>query len=263
MREIMSTCFIADLHLSDSQPETVGRFLHFLESEANKHEALYILGDLFEIWLGDDLPSPGSESVIEALNKVASSGTAIYLQHGNRDFLLGKGFEQQSGCKLISDPYLIETDGSRILVMHGDQLCIDDTSYQRYRNFIRNPLVQWTMLHLPVSIRNRIGQKLRARSDYDKGEKPSEIMDVTKSEVIRTMSEWNSHTLIHGHTHRQAIHHLEINGEPATRIVLGDWESENNVVIYSNGEFTRGHDQDPSSDRRSPPDPQPHVSSHH
>ncbi|MBC8519223.1 MAG: UDP-2,3-diacylglucosamine diphosphatase [Gammaproteobacteria bacterium] len=233
----MSTCFIADLHLSASQPETVERFLHFLESDASRHDALYILGDLFEIWLGDDLSAPESESILQALHGVTSSGTPIYIQHGNRDFLLGERFEQQSGCKLISDPYLLETDGSRILLMHGDQLCIDDTSYQRYRNFIRNPLIQWIMLHLPISIRTRIGQKLRARSDYDKGEKTQEIMDVTKSEVIHTMSRWKSHTLIHGHTHRPAIHHLEPDGEPAIRIVLGDWESENNVVIYSNGKF--------------------------
>ena len=233
----MSTCFIADIHLSGEQPEIVERFLRFLREDARGYEAIYILGDLFELWLGDTLPSPGSGPVIEELLAVTHSGTAVYVQHGNRDFLLSSGFEQHSGCRLISDPYLTELDGRRILLTHGDQLCTGDISYQKYRKLIRNPLVNWVLLHLPSSIRTMIGNRLRARSDYDKSNKRPEIMDVTESEVRSTMVEWNTHLLIHGHTHRPALHSFELDGEPAQRMVLGDWESPDNVIIYQDGGF--------------------------
>ena len=235
----MSTCFIADLHLSADEPETVERFLHFLGGEAGQHRALYILGDLFEVWLGDTLPAPGSGPILEALRTLTRRGTSIYLQHGNRDFLLGPGFEKESGGRLIPDPWLIELDGTRILLMHGDQLCTDDISYQRFRKLIRNPLVRWLLLHLPRSTRVGIGERLRQRSNYDKANKQSEIMDVTQSEVERVMRENRAEVLIHGHTHRPAIHPLMVGGKSAQRIVVGDWESENNVVIYRDGVFSR------------------------
>ncbi len=233
----MSTCFIADLHLSAEEPETVERFIRFLNEEAGEHKTLYILGDLFELWLGDTLPSSGSEPVLEALRTVTDGGTDIYVQHGNRDFLLGSGFEKQSGCKLIADPYLIGLDGRRILLTHGDQLCTGDLSYQKYRKLIRNPLVRWTLLHLPSTVRVAIGDKLRRRSNYDKGNKTSAIMDVTEDKVRETMREWNTRLLIHGHTHRPALHNFELDGKSAERMVLGDWESADNTIIYRDGSF--------------------------
>jgi len=233
----VSTCFIADLHLSAEQPETVERFLRFLTEEANQHRSIYILGDLFEIWLGDTLPPQNSKPILQALRTLTTQGTTVLVQHGNRDFLLGREFEQKSGCRLISDPYQIDLDGLHILLMHGDQLCIDDTRYQNYRKFIRNPLVQWVLTHLPTSIRIKIGEKLRSRSNYDKANKRSEIMDVTQSEVEKVMHDNQVQYLIHGHTHRPAIHHLTVDGGRVQRIVLGDWESDNNVVCYQDGAF--------------------------
>ncbi len=246
----MSTCFIADLHLSADAPETTDRFLHFLSGEAGRHEALYILGDLFEVWLGDTLPAPGSEPILKALRTLVQQGTAVFVQHGNRDFLLGSGFERESGCRLIPDPTLIELDGTRILLAHGDQLCTGDLSYQKYRRFIRHPLTRWILLHLPRSTRTGIGERLRQRSNYDKANKQSEIMDVTQSEVERVMREKRADVLIHGHTHRPGNHTFELSGRAVQRLVVGDWSSRNNILIYSEGTFTQQTFPDPHIESR-------------
>lgn len=234
----MSTCFIADLHLSGDEPEVVERFIRFLTEEAVHHQALYILGDLFEVWLGDDLSLPEQTLITEALQQTVAQGTAIYLQHGNRDFLIGDQFTQASGCTLIPDPYRIALNGEAILITHGDQLCSDDLDYQRYRNWIRHPLTTWLLRHLPRPLRRRIGQSLRARSDQDKQQKSMAIMDVTQATVASTLQQWQLQQIIHGHTHRPDIHHFTLNGAPATRMVLGDWSTpSNNVLIYSDGIF--------------------------
>lgn len=217
----------------------VERFLRFLEEEASQHQSLYILGDLFEVWLGDDLSTEEHLPVLQALQQTRKQGTAIYLQHGNRDFLLGRQFEQQSDCTLIPDPWRIELDGRPTLLTHGDTLCSEDVSYQRYRRWIRNPVTTWLLRHLPQPLRRRIGQALRQRSDSDKQQKSSAIMDVTQQQVEEMMQQWRCSTLIHGHTHRPAIHPFKPGDQPAERIVLGDWESEHNVLTYSTGSFRR------------------------
>lgn len=235
----MSSCFIADLHLSDNQPEGMERFLRFLDEEASKHQSLYILGDLFEAWLGDDLSSRLYLPVLQALQRTAAQGTAIYVQHGNRDFLLGSQFEQLSGCQLIDDPFLIQLDGKPVLLTHGDTLCSGDQSYQQYRRWIRNPIARSILRHLPQVLRRRIGHALRQRSDNDKRLKSSNIMDVTQQTVEEVMQQWNCDSLIHGHTHRPNIHSFFLNGQSVQRLVLGDWEnnSSNNVLIHNSGAF--------------------------
>ncbi len=235
----MSTCLIADLHLSREQPEVMERFLRFLDEEAPKHENLYILGDLFEVWLGDDLSIEDHLPVLQALHHTTALGTAIYLQHGNRDFLLGKRFEQISGCQLIADPSRIELDGNPILLTHGDTLCSEDLSYQHYRRWIRHPITRWVLRHLPQSLRRRIGRSLRQRSDSDKRQKSAMIMDVTQQTVEETLQQWGCNTLVHGHTHRPGIHTFMLNDKPAQRLVLGDWESTNNVLIHDNHRFVQ------------------------
>jgi UDP-2,3-diacylglucosamine hydrolase len=234
----MSTCFIADLHLSEKHPEITQRFLHFLKQEASKHQTLYILGDLFEVWLGDDLSSEEAHPILQALHDTAQQGTTIYVQHGNRDFLLGTAFEKQSGCKLIPDPYRIELNNTPVLLTHGDQLCSDDESYQRYRSIIQHPITRWSLLHLPHFFRRKIGQQLRQQSNLGKLEKSSYTMDVTTHTVESWMRKHKVSHLIHGHTHRPAAHTLSVDGGAAQRMVLGDWDSGNSMLIYDSGEFT-------------------------
>lgn len=235
----MSTCFIADLHLSVDQPEGVERFLRFLDEEAIKHKDLYILGDLFEVWLGDDLSTELYLPVLQALQHTVAQGTAIYVQHGNRDFLLGSQFEQRSGCQLISDPCLVQIDDQRVLLTHGDTLCSGDHSYQKYRKWIRNPFTLWVLRHLPQTVRRRIGHALRQRSDSDKRQKSVSIMDVTQQTAEEMMQQWQCDTLIHGHTHRPGIHPFTLNGQHVQRLVLGDWDSHNssNILTHEAGVF--------------------------
>ena len=235
----MSTCFIADLHLSESTPEVTERFLHFLREEAPNHQTLYILGDLFETWIGDDLIPDAFKVILQQLQTLSQKGIAIRIQHGNRDFLLGKHFEQLSGTQIIRDPYTIELDGGPLLLTHGDQLCTEDISYQRYRAWIRHPVITCLLRHLSQGVRRKIGKGLRQRSTMDKQRKSMAIMDVTQSAVESLMKRGNSTLLIHGHTHRPAIHSFDLNGKHAQRMVLGDWDSTDNVLIYSNGAFSQ------------------------
>ena len=234
---LMSTCFIADLHLSESHPEVTERFNHFLREEAPQHQTLYILGDLFEIWIGDDLIPNVFSATLQQLHTVSEQGVTIRIQHGNRDFLLGKRFEQLSGTQIIRDPYPITLDSASVLLTHGDQLCTEDLDYQRYRAWIRHPAVTWLLRHLPQGVRQKIGKGLRQRSTLDKQQKSMEIMDVTRDAVDALMREWKSNLLIHGHTHRPAIHTFELDGGRAQRMVLGDWDSKKNILIYRDGQF--------------------------
>jgi UDP-2,3-diacylglucosamine hydrolase len=233
----VSICFIADLHLAPNQEQEVERFRRFLKQDASQHKALYILGDLFNVWLGDRASASNYQSTITALNKLTTSGTAIFIQHGNRDFLLGEYFLEATGATLIDDPHRIEVKGRSILLTHGDKLCIDDISYQRYRRFIRNPLIESILHHLPATVLELIGSKVRTHSEQSKTSKQSSIMDVTQSEVEQIMRSWSCFTMVHGHTHRPAIHSFELDGKPALRVVVGDWESEQNVVSYKSGDF--------------------------
>jgi UDP-2,3-diacylglucosamine hydrolase len=227
----MATLFISDLHLKGEQPETIRLFLDFLAERAIQAEALYILGDLFEAWLGDDLLLPGYEPVLEALKRLSDSGVPLYIMHGNRDFLLGKRFEQLSGATLIDDPSVINLYGTPTLLMHGDLLCTDDQPYQAMRRQLRDP--QWCDAFLAKSPQERIdfARELRERSRKETGEKAEAIMDVNAATVAQTLRDHQVVRLIHGHTHRPAVHPLEVDGQAAHRFVLGDWGSRGSVLV--------------------------------
>ncbi|MCK0164535.1 UDP-2,3-diacylglucosamine diphosphatase [Marinobacter sp. S6332] len=220
----MTTLFISDLHMEESRPDITGAFLKFLESKAQGAEQLYILGDFFEAWIGDDERTPLQDQAAEALRAVSDSGTDIFLMHGNRDFLLGEDFCARAGATLLDDPTHIDLYGTPSLLMHGDSLCTADVEYQKFRAKIRNPQMQKMLLARPLEDRQQMARQLREMSMATNQGKAEDIMDVTPEDVVRTMESYNVPLLIHGHTHRPAVHSLEVNGETAKRIVLGDWD---------------------------------------
>ena len=230
----MSKLFISDLHLSPTNPELTQLVCDFLNSQSEQLDSLYILGDIFNTWLGDDLVPAELDSFVETLKSLSTSGTKVFLMVGNRDFMLGQNFAHRVGAKLINEPYLIDIAGRKTLLMHGDSLCIDDVSYQRYRRVVRNPFLQWCFLKLPISVRQRISDKIKHKSKQQKQYKTAMIMDVNQAEVIRVMHELDVDLLIHGHTHRPAIHDIELNNRHvAKRIVLGDWQQKISYLLVN------------------------------
>lgn len=226
-----ATLFISDLHLSEERPETTALFLAFLRTHAREAQALYILGDLFEVWLGDDGILPGYEVVLDEIHTLAASGIPVFVMHGNRDFLMGDGFARRSGSRLIPDPAIIDLNGERTLLMHGDTLCTDDIEYQQFRNQVRNPETQRQFLKLPLEQRITVAKHYRTESRERSRYKPEEIMDVNPQAVMEAMRVHHVRLLIHGHTHRPAIHTLDLDGHPARRIVLGDWHEYGSVLV--------------------------------
>jgi len=227
------TLFISDLHLDASRPDITDQFLHFLRTDAGNARALYILGDLFEAWIGDDDPDTDKRRIQSALRELTDAGVPCFIMHGNRDFLIGQRFCAATGCKLLDDAgTLVTIDGRTVLLMHGDVLCIDDAAYQRLRRRVRKPWVKWLLRHLPLGIRTWLATKMRAGSKAHIESSMAQIMDVNANEVARAMAERNVDLLIHGHTHRPAIHELSVNGMPATRIVLGDWYTQGSVLKW-------------------------------
>lgn len=214
---------ISDLHLHEERPDITGAFLAFLEQHAKQAQALYILGDFFEVWIGDDAITPFQLKIAEALSAVAATGTDIYLMHGNRDFLIGDGFCELADCQLLEDPSVVQLAGEAVLLMHGDSLCTSDLSYIRLRRVLRNPLILLILRHLPLRTRQRLAGDLRQKSKTSTRLKTSDITDVNPDEVTRVMTQHKVRTLIHGHTHRPAVHNLT--GQKQ-RIVLGDWDSQ-------------------------------------
>lgn len=217
---------ISDLHLEEQRPDITRAFLHFLASRARQAEALYILGDFFEVWIGDDGMTPFQRSIAQALRELSDSGTRIFLMHGNRDFLIGRRFCREAGCILLRDPHKMQMGGEPVLLMHGDSLCTLDVGYMKLRRWLRNPLSLLILRNLPLGARQKLARKLRNESRAQTRMKASEIVDVTPQEVIRVMAAHGVRTLIHGHTHRPAVHELEVNGQAARRIVLGDWDRQ-------------------------------------
>ena len=266
----MATLFISDLHLCAQRPAVMTLFLNFLRGRATHADALYILGDLFEYWIGDDAAAdaefaaviaglraltqrpPGesmdgrgralsgtgagrTEVLAPGLSRQTQeqfpvSGVPVYVMHGNRDFLLGEEFTQITGCRLLPDPTLIDLYGTPVLLMHGDTLCTDDVDYQNFRRIVRDP--QWIKKFLAQSRdqRNAVVRDLRATSKAAMAEKPPDIMDVNPSAVESVMRAHRVHHLIHGHTHRPAQHDLLLDGQPARRTVLGDWYEQGSVL---------------------------------
>ncbi len=217
---------ISDLHLEEKRPDITRAFLHFLATRARQAEALYILGDFFEVWIGDDGMTPFQHEIAGALRELSDAGTRIYLMHGNRDFLIGKAFCREAGCTLLSDPHKLQMNGEPVLLMHGDSLCTLDVGYMKLRRWLRNPLSLLILRNLPLSTRQKLARKLRNESRAQTRMKASEIVDVTPEEVVKVMAAHGVRTLIHGHTHRPAVHELEVNGQAARRIVLGDWDRQ-------------------------------------
>ncbi|MGY0561636.1 UDP-2,3-diacylglucosamine diphosphatase [Luteimonas sp. A277] len=234
----MTTLFIADLHLDPERPDITRLFGDFLDAEARQADALYILGDLFESWVGDDDPSEAGAFVAAKLRALADSGLPVFFMHGNRDFMLGRDYAARAGMRLLPDPSVIELYGKPVLLMHGDLLCTDDVEYQKVRAQVRNPDWRAHMLSQPLQARLAFAQQARASSQARQGEMKQagtmeSITDASPVAVEETMRRYGIDTLIHGHTHRPAIHDLAIGDRACRRIVLGDW--------YEQGSALRAH----------------------
>ncbi|HTQ35750.1 MAG TPA: UDP-2,3-diacylglucosamine diphosphatase [Steroidobacteraceae bacterium] len=223
--------FISDLHLDASMPASIDGFIAFLRAEAAGSDALYILGDLFETWIGDDDDEPARARARAALRELTAAGVPCFIQHGNRDFLLGPDFMAASGCRLLPDPSVLEAGGRRFVLSHGDTLCTADRGYQRFRRVVRNALLQQGWRALPLSLRRRFASLARSRSYAHTRRLPESIMDVTPAAVAALLRRTDADVLVHGHTHRPGVHRLDVDGRDRTRIVLGDWPARSNALV--------------------------------
>jgi len=226
----VATLFIADLHLQTEEPAITAGFLRFLQGEARHADALYILGDLFEAWIGDDDPNPLHREIAIAIKALVDSGVPCFFVHGNRDFLLGKRYARDCGMTLLAEETVLDLYGRNILIMHGDTLCTDDTGYLAFRAKVHTPWIQTLFLALPLFIRSRIAAKMRAGSKAANSSKSMTIMDVNPQAVVSVMAKHQVQWLIHGHTHRPYMHDLTVNGKPAHRVVLGAWHAEGSMI---------------------------------
>lgn len=235
------TYFIADLHLAENRPDITACFLSFLKNDAVNAEKLYILGDLFEVWFGDDYDTKLNRDVAAHLKALSETGTEVFYIHGNRDFVLGKNYAQQAGMTLLPEKFVINLYDKNTLIMHGDTLCTMDVDYQKFRKKSRSWWWLGFMTNLPFFIRKKIAQNYRKKSQNAQRTKSLDIMDVSETEVVKDLETFQCQLLIHGHTHRPAIHQLTANELPAKRIVLGDWYeqgawlkvSKNNVELFN------------------------------
>lgn len=215
-------------------------FFSFIRQRATATEALYILGDLFEAWWGDDNPDPLPRKVIAELKRLTLDGTPVFFIHGNRDFAIAHRFSRETGCTLLKDTHLLKIANKTILLMHGDTLCTDDVSYQRYRHLVRNPLVLGLLRSLPQTLRRSLAEKGRAKSQQSNRKKSEYIMDVNSTTVVENFIQYQADVIIHGHTHRPARHTYLIDGKPCERIVLGDWNEKSGwcAVMDSSGSIS-------------------------
>ncbi len=220
----MHTLFISDLHLCADRPHINQQFFDFVAKTASHAEALYILGDLFESWAGDDeLSDPFNAAVADALRQLEGKGVTVFFIHGNRDLLIGPKFAARCGAQLIPDPTLLDLYGTRTLVMHGDTLCTDDIDYQKFRVYAHNPENQQKFLTQPLAARKQQMLGLRAESTRSKQAKSGDIMDVSTAAVEQVLREQHYPRIIHGHTHRPARHVHSVDGHACERWVLNDW----------------------------------------
>jgi UDP-2,3-diacylglucosamine hydrolase len=226
----MTTLLVSDLHLDASRPGITALFLAFLAGEARQAEALYVLGDLFEAWVGDDDPGEPGASVCAALKSLADAGVPVFLMRGNRDFLFGPDIAARCGATLLPDPCVVDLQGRPTLLMHGDLLCSDDAGYQAFRRQVRDPAWQATFLSQPLEARQAFAAKARAASREHQSGLAETIVDANPATVAEVMARHGVSRLIHGHTHRPAIHALALDGRPAQRIVLGDWYEQGSVL---------------------------------
>jgi UDP-2,3-diacylglucosamine hydrolase len=233
----MSRLFVSDVHLDAAAPEAVEQFLDFLRTHAADADALYILGDLFEVWIGDDDPDPTKTRVCEGLRALTAKGIGCFVLHGNRDFLIGRDFCRRTGSRLLADPVVADLDGERVLLTHGDALCTDDHSYQELRSTVRTPGWQRRFLALPVADRELIANQARAGSKEHTSRTIPNIMDVNQDAVSTAYRATRVRRIIHGHTHRPGVHDTAIEGEPAQRMVLGAWYEQGSYIRYENGRY--------------------------
>ncbi|MGD8429488.1 MAG: UDP-2,3-diacylglucosamine diphosphatase [Ectothiorhodospiraceae bacterium] len=226
--------FISDLHLDPVRPAITELFLRFLEEEAQRCQALYILGDLFEAWIGDDAVT-GEEPALAGMRRVADAGVPVRVMRGNRDFLLGPRFADLCGAELLPDPTVIRIDDEPVLLMHGDSLCTDDIEYQKFRATVREPQWQRWFLSLPIAERVEYAQRARSESGERNQAIDDYLMDVNADAVEAAMNQYAVRRLVHGHTHRPAVHQLKLGGLDGQRIVLGDWYDQGSVLRWRDG----------------------------
>jgi UDP-2,3-diacylglucosamine hydrolase len=232
------TLFISDLHIETPEGPIINTFLQLLKTRAEGCDAIYILGDLFEAWIGDDDENPAADKVASALNTLAGSGTRVFLMHGNRDFLIGEDYAGRCGASILPDPAIIDCYGHKVALMHGDSLCTRDSAYIKFRDQLRDPQWQQNFLARPLLERLMVAQQMRQQSKEANSNKASDIMDVTHEEVVRQLDNLQVNLLIHGHTHRPGIHTIRlpdpINGrDEAHRIVLGAWDQKAWVLEFT------------------------------
>jgi UDP-2,3-diacylglucosamine hydrolase len=228
----VAALFISDLHIDASRPAITGQFLDFLAAEARGAEALYILGDLFESWIGDDAADAAQAAAMAGIRSLTASGVPCFVMHGNRDFLLADQFCSMSGAALLPDPLIVTLYGEPVLVMHGDALCTDDAAYQRLRATVRDPEWQRQFLALSIESRRALAGAARVGSQAHTAAMEYSITDVNAASVEKALRAAGTTTLLHGHTHRPAIHALEVDGRACSRIVLGDWHDQGSVLRW-------------------------------
>jgi len=233
----MTTLFISDLHLTPSRPDITDCFFSFLQNEAINADALYILGDLFEFWVGDDDNNAFNQQIKAALKQLTESGVPCFFVQGNRDFLVGRHFEKETGVKLLPDVCKIDLYGRPAIILHGDTLCTDDHKYQAYRKKVHMPWLQFLYNRLPLKIKLKIVSRVQNDIGEEKKSKSLDIMDVNQTEVIDEMDRYSVDLMIHGHTHRPDIHQFSSDTGEKTRVVLGDWYQQGSVLVFSESSF--------------------------
>ena len=229
----MATYFISDLHLERIESPITNIFTAFLD-DLNQNDSLYILGDLFESWIGDDNVSELSQYISDRLLMLSERDISVAIMHGNRDFLIGEDFCKASSIELINDPRIIEIDTKKVMLTHGDELCTDDKEYQAFRSVVRNPLWQKDFLNFPISKREKIAGEAKDASKDSKESKAMEIMDVNTDAVLKAFNDHDIEIMIHGHTHRPNIHKVSNEGKNLTRYVLGDWSKNSAIILKWN-----------------------------
>lgn len=228
----MTTLFVSDLHIEADRPDIANQFLQFLETEALNADALYILGDLFEFWVGDDDPNEHYAWIKQGLRKLTKKNIPVFFMHGNRDFMIGQDFADETGITILTDPYIVEVHGENVLLSHGDIYCTDDIQYQAVRKMTRDPKWQATMLTRSLEERISFSEQARADSKAHGDNIDQAITDVNQAAIKSALRQANVTLMLHGHTHRPAVHEIEVDGKQARRIVLGDWYEHGSVVRW-------------------------------
>ncbi len=233
----MTTLFLSDIHVSDEHPEIGKHLKEFLLQEESKTNTIYVLGDLFEYWLGDDDPNPSFTEIKKLLRKLSDRNISLFFMHGNRDFLIGKSFSKETGCQILHDPHVINLFGKKVLISHGDIFCTDDKKYQLFRDQTRDPTWINSILSKPLSYRKKFASKARLESlEYTSSQK-NENMDVNNDEILKMYDKYAVDIIIHGHTHKPAIHDIFLNGRNCQRIVLGDWYEQGSILRFDETGF--------------------------